>query len=81
MATHVNSQKRILNVTYTGFHTERQESSYTMVSINHLDGETTDLHSLSCNMQVITGAIFVSYDRISTNAVKLQSLPTRAQFM
>jgi len=79
VATYINSQKRILNVTDTGFHTERQESPYTMVLINHLDGETTDLHSLSCNMQIITGAIFVAYDSISKNVVELHSLPKRAQ--
>ena len=79
MATHINSQKRILNVTDTGFHTERQESPYTTVPINHLDGETMDLHSLSRNMEIITGAIFVAYDSISKNVVELQSLPTRAQ--
>ena len=52
-----------------------------MVSINHLDGETTDLHSFSRNTHIITGAIFVAYDRISEHVVQLQSLPTRAQLM
>jgi hypothetical protein len=81
VATHINSQKRILNVTDTDLHTERQENPYTMVPISHLDGETTDLHSLSRNMHLITGEIFVAYDRICRNVVELQSLPTCAQFM
>ena len=80
MTTHINSRKGILNVTDTGFHTE-QEITYAVVPVNHLDGETTDLHSLSCNMRIIIGAIFVAYDRISENVEKLQSLSTCAPFM